>query len=75
MSDATHQQLPIAAAKPRQPRWSERTTAALSRCSPHLARADIDLLVTLAIFSGVGLVASLLLLILDHQLNGQLPNL
>jgi hypothetical protein len=49
--------------------------AALSRFYPRLARADIDLLVTLMIFSGVGLVASLVLLILDHQLNSQLPNL
>jgi hypothetical protein len=73
MSDATHQQLPIAAAKPRQQPWSARMMAALSRFSPRLAHAD--LLVTLAIFSGVGLLASLLLLILDHQLNGQLPNL
>jgi hypothetical protein len=75
MSDATHQQLPIAAAKPRQQPWSARMMAALSRFSPRLAHADVDLLVTLAIFSGVGLLASLLLLILDHQLNGQLPNL
>ena len=49
--------------------------AALSRFCPRIAHADIDLLVTLAIFSGVGLLASLVLLILDHQLNGQLPNL
>ena len=47
----------------------------LSRFHPQLAGAEIDLLVTLAIFSGVGLLSSLLLLILDHQLNGQLPTL
>ena len=75
MSDATQQQLPITAAEPRQQSWSARTMAALSRFSPRLARADVDLLVTLAIFAGVGLLASLLLLILDHQLNGQLPSL
>ena len=49
--------------------------AAASRLIPHMARADVDLVVTLAIFSGVGLLASLILLLLDHQLNGQLPNL
>jgi hypothetical protein len=76
MSDATHQHVPISAAEPPQQPWSERAlAAALSRFSPRLACADLDLLVTLAIFSGVGLLASLLLLILDHQLNGQLPNL
>lgn len=74
MSDATHQQLPDAAAEPRQ-QPSGRIMTTLSRFSPRLARADVDLLVTLAIFAGVGLLASLLLLILDHQLNGQLPNL
>ena len=75
MSDAAHQQLPDAAAEPRQQPWSGRITTTLSRFSPRLARANVDLLVTLAIFAGVGLLASLLLLILDHQLNGQLPNL
>lgn len=49
--------------------------AALSRFHPQLVGADVDLLVTLGIFSGVGLLASLILLILDHQLNGQLPTL
>ena len=74
MSDATRDQLPVSATQPPQPLWSERAIAALSRYYPRLARADIDLLVTLMIFSGVGIVASLVLLILDHQLNGQLPN-
>jgi hypothetical protein len=75
MSDATHQRLPITETPRPQPLWFERAWAALCRFYPRIARADIDLLVTLMIFSGVGLVASLVLLILDHQLNGQLPNL
>ncbi len=75
MSDASPNRLPISAAQQPQRLWSDRAIAALSRFYPRIAHADIDLLVTLAIFSGVGLVASLLLLILDHQLNGQLPNL
>jgi hypothetical protein len=75
MSDTSHHRLPISATQQPRRLWSERAIAALSRFYPPIARADIDLLVTLAIFSGVGLVASLLLLILDHQLNGQLPNL
>jgi hypothetical protein len=74
MSDAARHQLPASATQPQQPLWSARAIAALSRFYPRLAHADIDLLVTLMIFSGVGLVASLVLLILDHQLNGQLPN-
>jgi hypothetical protein len=75
MSDAAHHRSPVSETPPTQPLWSERPFAALSRFCPRIARADIDLLVTLMIFSGVGLVASLVLLILDHQLNGQLPNL
>lgn len=75
MSDATREQLPIAAAEPRQLPWSGRMVAGLSRSAPRLARVNVDLLVTLAIFSGVGVLASLLLLILDHQFNGRLPNL
>jgi hypothetical protein len=75
MSDAAHQRLPITETQRPQPLRSERAWAALCRFYPRIARADIDLLVTLMIFSGVGLVASLVLLILDHQLNGQLPNL
>jgi hypothetical protein len=75
MSDAAHQQEPIAAAQERPRLWFERAIAAVSRLYPQLARADVDLLVTLGIFSGVGLLSSLLLLILDHQLNGQLPTL
>ena len=75
MSDAAHQQVPISATPRPQQLWSERANAALCRFYPPIAHADIDLLVTLAIFSGVGLLASLVLLILDHQLNGQLPNL
>jgi hypothetical protein len=75
MSDATHPQLPASTTQlPRQP-WSERALAGVSRFYPRITHADIDLLVTLMIFSGVGLVASLVLLILDHQLNGRLPNL
>ena len=65
----------MAADQQRPHLWSERAVAALSRCNPRLARAEIDLLVTLGIFSGVGVLSSLLLLILDHQLNGQLPTL
>jgi hypothetical protein len=63
------------AAQQRPQLWSEWAVAALSRCNPRLARAEVDLLVTLAIFSGVGLLSSLVLLILDRQLNGQLPTL
>jgi hypothetical protein len=74
MSDAVHLRSPVSAAQPPQ-RWSERAFAAVSRFYPRIAQADIDLLVTLMVFSGVGLLASLVLLILDHQLNGQLPNL
>ena len=75
MSDTSHQPGPIAAVQRRSQPWSERALAALSRLHPHLARGEVDLLVTLAIFSGVGLLSSLLLLILDHQLNGQLTTL
>ncbi len=75
MSDGAHQPLPISATRPPRPLRSERAIAVLSRFYPQMARADIDLLVTLMIFSGIGLLASLVLLILDHQLNGQLPNL
>jgi hypothetical protein len=75
MSNTSQQAKPIATVR-QQPRlWSERATAAASRFHPRLARAEIDLLVTLAIFSGVGLLSSLLLLILDHQFNGQLTTL
>jgi hypothetical protein len=74
MSDISRQPQSIAAAH-RPQRWSERAVAAASRFHPRLARAEIDLLVTLAIFSGVGLLSSLLLLLLDHQLNGQLTTL
>ena len=75
MSDATHHRSPVSETQRAQLSWSERAFAAVSRFYPRIARADIDLLVTLMIFSGVGLVASLVLLILDHQLNGQLPTL
>ena len=75
MSDAAHEQVPISATQRPQQLWSERAIAALSRFYPSIAHTDIDLIVTLAIFSGVGTLASLVLLILDHQLNGQLPNL
>jgi hypothetical protein len=75
MSDTSQQPKPIAPVE-QQPRlWSERAVAAVSRFHPRLARAEVDLLVTLAIFSGVGLLSSLLLLILDHQFNGQLTTL
>ena len=40
---------------------------------PRIAPADRDVLVTLALFSGVGLLASLVLLILNYQI-GQLPD-
>jgi hypothetical protein len=42
---------------------------------PARSRLDVDTLITLGLFSGVGLLASLLLLLLDYQLNGQLPSL
>ena len=75
MSDAAHHRSPVSEKQRTQPLRSERALAALSRFYPLIAHAEIDLLITLMIFSGVGLVASLVLLILDHQLNGQLPNL
>lgn len=75
MSNAPNQHGSIAAARERPQPWSERALAAVSRLHPRLARAEVDLLVTLALFSGVGLLSSLLLLILDHQLNGQSPTL
>ncbi len=75
MSDAAHHRSPVSETQRTQPLWPERAWAMLCRFYPRISRADIDLLVTLMIFSGVGLVASLALLILDHQLNGQLPNL
>ncbi len=75
MSDAAPHRSPVSETQRTQPLWSERAIAAVSRVCPRIAGTDIDLLVTLMIFSGVGLVASLVLLILDHQLNGQLPNL
>jgi hypothetical protein len=74
MSDTQNQQGSIAAAE-QPPLWSERAIAVVSRVYPRLARVEIDLLVTLGIFSGVGLLSSLLLLIHDRQLNGQLPTL
>lgn len=40
---------------------------------PRIAPADRDVLITLALFSGVGLLASLVLLLLNYQI-GQLPN-
>jgi hypothetical protein len=53
--------------------------ALLSRALNFLSRirsgVDVDTLVTLGLFSGIGLLASLVLLLLDHQLNGQLPSL
>jgi hypothetical protein len=53
--------------------------ALLSRTLSFLSRirsgVDVDTLVTLGLFSGIGLLASLVLLLLDHQLNGQLPSL
>ncbi len=75
MSDAAHDPLPVSPAQPPRQLLSKRAFAALSRFYPRIGDADIDLLVTLMVFSGVGLVASLVLLILDHQLNGQLPSL
>ena len=48
--------------------------AAVRRIYPRIVRADLGILITLMVFSGVGLLASLALLILDHQLNGQLPS-
>ena len=50
--------------------WSERAVAAVSRFHPRLAQTEIDLVVTLAIFSSVGLLSSALLMILDRQFNG-----
>ena len=75
MSDAARQQVPISATQRLQRLWSGRAIAALSKVTARMARTNVDLVVTLAIFSGVGLVASLILLLLDHQLNGQLPTL
>jgi len=74
MSEAARHQPSVPTRLPQQ-LWYERATTAIFQLVPRLAQTDVDLVVTLAIFSGVGLLASLILLLLDHQLNGQLPNL